>query len=301
VTIRLAALILCASLSLTQGAAAALLQVGPGRAYALPSAAAAAAHDGDHVLIDPGRYSDCAVWRATNLLIEGAGPADAVVIDGPVCQGKALFVTAGQEITLRNLTLADATAPEGNGAGIRAEGQSLVADHLRLIHDQDGILTGADPQRRIIVRHSLFLNDGACLQACAHGVYAGRIALLRIESSQFSDTREGHHIKSRALRTEIIGNTIADGPDGTASYLIDIPNGGALLIRGNSLEKGPHTQNPNAIIAIGEEGVTNPSTDLVIEANNVRNDTGRTTRLVLNPAALAILLSANTLFGPITP
>jgi hypothetical protein len=295
-----AACALAAPLWLAIGAQAAVLRVGPGRSLALPSAAAAVARDGDQVLIDPGHYTDCAVWRANRLVIEGHGAADAVVIDGPVCEGKALFVTTGQDITLRNLTLADASAAEGNGAGIRAEGASLLVDHLRLIHDQDGILAGADPERRIIVRDSLFRDDGACLKACAHGIYAGRIALLRVERSQFRGTREGHHIKSRALRTEIIGNDIADGPDGTASYLIDIPNGGALLVQGNRLEKGPRSQNPGTLIAIGEEGPTNPSPSMVIDANTVRND-GAPAEFVRNRTGVAISFSGNLLSGPIAP
>ena len=65
--------------------------------------------------------------------------------------------------------------------------------------------------------------------ACAHAIYIENVDLLRVESSHFSNTRQGHSIKSRALRTEVIGCTITDGPDGTSSYLIEAPNGGALI------------------------------------------------------------------------
>jgi hypothetical protein len=37
------------------------------------------------------------------------------------CQGEALFVITGDDATVRDLTLA--RAPDGNGAGIRMEGQ----------------------------------------------------------------------------------------------------------------------------------------------------------------------------------
>jgi hypothetical protein len=81
------------------------------------------------------------------------------------------------------------------------------------------------------------------------------VDLLRVENSHFSNsnTRQGHSIKSRALSTEVIGCTITDGPDGTSSYLIEAPNGGALIVRGNSLEKGPKSENHKAAIAIGAE------------------------------------------------
>ena len=42
-----------------------------------------------------------------------------VVITDKACQGKALFVTVGEGITVRNLTLTRARVPDGNGAGIR--------------------------------------------------------------------------------------------------------------------------------------------------------------------------------------
>jgi len=50
-----------------------LLQVGPGKVYAVPSAAAAIAESGDVIKIDAGIYDgDVAVWRASNLTICGA-------------------------------------------------------------------------------------------------------------------------------------------------------------------------------------------------------------------------------------
>jgi hypothetical protein len=55
-------------------ALAATLEVGPGKTYTQPSAAAAAAHDGDRIVIAAGSYFDCAVWKANTLTIEGAGP-----------------------------------------------------------------------------------------------------------------------------------------------------------------------------------------------------------------------------------
>ena len=45
-----------------------ILQVGPGKPYALPSQAAAAAIDGDIIEISPALYArDAAVWRAGNM------------------------------------------------------------------------------------------------------------------------------------------------------------------------------------------------------------------------------------------
>ena len=84
----------------------------------------------------------------------------------------------------------------------------------------------------------------------------GKLDRLVVEHSVFFRGHDGHYVKSRALRTEVTGCTIGDGEDGTASYEIEAPNGGALLVRGNRIEKGPKTGNQETAISIGAEGVT---------------------------------------------
>lgn len=274
------------------------LQVGPGQAYAQPSQAAAAAHDGDRVVIAPGQYFDCAVWRQDNLVIEGTSETGTVITD-KTCQGKALFVISGNDVTVRNLTLARARVPDGNGGGIRAEGPNLLVDHVRFLNNQDGILTADQPDGRLLVRGSEFTGNGACEGACAHGIYAGHLALLRVEGSVFRDTHHGHHIKSRASRTEVVGCDIADGPAGTASYLIDVPNGGALVVQGNRMEKGPQAENQSAAISIGEEGVDRPTPEILVEGNRFRNDGSYETTFVVNLTATPALLRGNRLSGPV--
>src|SRR5581483_5092133 len=93
--------------------------VGPARDLATPSAAALVVKDGDVVRIDAGTYSDCAVWRANRLTIQGEGD---VVLRDRVCDGKAIFVTQGDGITVRGIAFVHARAPSRNGAGIRGEG-----------------------------------------------------------------------------------------------------------------------------------------------------------------------------------
>src|SRR5262249_25899839 len=142
-------------------------------------------------------------------------------------------------------------------AGIRLVKGSLTVDSVKFIDNQNGIL-GGEPGATVTIRNSDFDKNGTCAGACAHGIYIGHVDLLRVENSHFSDTRQAHSIKSRALRTEVTGCTIVDGPDGTSSFLIEIPNGGALIVRDNTLEKGAKSENHTAAIAIGAEGVSHP-------------------------------------------
>lgn len=292
-------LILIAVLFVPCGLSAATLQVGPGMTFAMPSAAAMRARDGDRVEIAPGTYYDCAVWRSNDLVVEGTG--QGVVITDKTCQGKGLFVVTGNNVTVHNLTLQRARVPDNNGAGIRAEGRNLTVDGVRFIDDQNGILAAPSPQSTMIVRNSDFERDGVCRRACAHGIYVDHIARLRVEHSRFFEIRDGHGIKSRAARTEIVDCDIADGANGTSSYQIDVPNGGAVLITGNKLEKGPRSGNHKTAIAIGEEGVSQPTPEIRIERNVFRNDGNFPTAFVWNVTATPAMLHANRLSGKVVP
>jgi nitrous oxidase accessory protein NosD len=296
---RLAALAWVLAL-ITLNAQARTLEVGEGKTYKVPSLAAVAARDGDVVKIYPGEYFDCAVWQANKLVVEGVGAADKIVITDKACNGKALFITSGADVTIRNLTLTRARVPDANGAGIRGEGEMLLVEGVRFINDQNGILSGFEGST-IIVRDSVFERNGTCAQACSHGIYVGNSKLLRVEHSRFSDTRQGHHIKSRAERTEIIGNTITDGPEGTASYLIDIPNGGSAVIRDNTMEKGPMAENRSTAISIGAEGVTQPTREILIENNTFRNTGAYDTMFVSNFTATEAVLRGNRISGRAKP
>ena len=274
-------------------------RVGPERALHLPSQAAAIATAGDRIEIDPGTYEDCAVWRADHLTVIGAGPG--VVIENRICQGKAIFVTAGAAITIARLTLRHARAPEHNGAGIRAEGGDLTLRALRFIDDEDGILAAPAPRASIRIEDSVFEDNGVCAPVCAHGVYVNDLARLSIIRSRFFETHDGHHIKSRARVTELVGNTIADGPRGSASYLVDLPNGGTLSMRDNTLEKGPKTENTGTAIAIGEEGVTHPEGTITITGNRFTNDGPAETVFVRNLSPTPAELHDNVLAGRVIP
>jgi hypothetical protein len=190
--------------------------------------------------------------------------------------------------------------PDANGAGIRVEGRNLTVDSSRFIDNENGILAGGLPGSTIRILDSQFSRNGSCEKACAHGIYVGRIDRLRIERSRFLETRVGHHIKSRALATELIGNDIRDGATGNSSYLVDIPNGGSLLMEGNVLEKGPMTDNPSGAIVIGAEGVTQPTGPLLLTRNIFTSRLERETVFVVNMSTARAMLKDNRLTGKVT-
>jgi hypothetical protein len=149
--------------------------------------------------------------------------------------------------------------------------------------------------------HSLFIDNGTCRMECAHGIYAGHNASLRVEQSEFFRQKEGHHIKSRAVVTEIVNCRISDGPFGTASVLIDIPNGGTVLIEGNQMVKGPMASNQANTIMIGEEGETNPPGPIVIRNNHLGNLSHRPISFVHNFGSVPAQLIGNVLGSDVNP
>ena len=271
------------------------LLVGPLRDLTTPSEASWRAADGDTILIDPGTYTDCAVWRASHLTIAAAGPG--VILRDEVCEDKAIFVTAGDDLTIRGITFTGARAPAHNGAGIRAEGHDLTIIDSRFIDNENGILAASVADNTIRVLDSEFRDNGVCAQACAHGIYIGRITLLDIERSRFVEQHIGHHIKSRALQTVLIDDTIIDGPDGTSSYLVDVPNGGDLLLRGCVMEKGRESDNPLVAVSIGEEGVFNPTRRIAVLDNQFHSDLSQPTIFVRNGTEIPAELVGNRISG----
>jgi hypothetical protein len=174
---------------------------------------------------------------------------------------------------------------------------------VRFLDNEEGILGPSKPDSTIRIINSDFERNGTCANpsGCAHGIYVGRIKELDVENSRFFDQQVGHHIKSRAYITLVFGNRIEDGPDGTASYEIDAPNGGSVAIEGNIIEKGPKAQNWGTVIAIGEEHSLLPSQGLIIRNNKFTNDNEHETIFVHNYAPYPAQLSGNVLSGKVIP
>lgn len=280
-------------------ASARVLVVGVDRDLKLPSAAASIADDGDTITIDAGEYFDCAVWRANGLTIEGSGKD--VVITDKACEGKALFIIRGNDVTIRNLTFARARVPDGNGAGIRAEGINLRVEHSRFVNNESGILVNPSPTGTVAVVDSEFIGNGRCAGTrCAHALSVGEMALLHVETCKFTETRAGHHIASSAARNELIGNEIVDRAEGTSSYLVDIQSGGSLVMSNNVLEKGPKSSNPATAIMLGEETRADPIGELSFSDNRFTNDTGVGTIFIRNWTRAEVKLAGNILAGRTT-
>ena len=269
-------------------------QVGPKRTLKLPSDAAAIVQDGDIVRIDPGEYVDCAIWRASGLLLQA--PDGAAHVRDRACAGKAIWVISGDEVTVDNITFSGARVPHRNGAGIRAEGRNLTVRHARFIDNENGILGGTVESSTIRIEDSFFARNGTCERDCAHGIYVNAIERLEIVGSTFREQRVGHHIKSRARVLTVSDSIIDDGPDGTASYLIDIWSASDVTIANNFLHKGRKSENRSTAIHIAGRPPRGAVYQIV--GNQFKNDSGRKTALARNRTCVSVALEGNRIEGP---
>lgn len=227
-------------------AGAAVLKVGPNEALKGPWAASKVAKDGDTIEIAPGEYYECAVFYQQRLTITGpADPMTPAVLTDMTCQGKAILVIGGAEVTVRNLTLARARVADGNGAGIRAEGKGITVSHVRFVNNQSGILSAPQPESTISVQDSVFERNGTPGERCVPTLDIAEAGRLVVERSRFLAPRGCDVLRARAVgRTEVIDSRFEDGPAGTVRHLVLVQAGGGLLVRGSSFARGPGATAP---------------------------------------------------------
>jgi hypothetical protein len=249
----------------------AVLHVGPGEDYELPSQAAAIAQDGDDVQIDAGLYQgDVAIWRAANLTLEGVGGLAHLDANGHDAEGKGIWVIKGDNNTVKNIEFSGATVPDTNGAGIRLEGTGLTVLSSFFHDNEEAILTGVNLASDVVVEDSEFARNGY-RGDFGHNIYIGNVRSFTLLGSYMHDAFVGHDVKSRALTNYLLYNRIQDTAEGNSSYEIDLPNGGVSYIIGNVVRKGSLAEN-STVITSGEEGASNPVQQLYVINNTVVND-----------------------------
>ena len=235
-------------LLLASPAAAKDLLVGAGQPYDRPSAAIRAAQSGDQVLIEPGEYYDCAAWTTPGLTVAGRAPG--AVLTDRTCQDKAILVIGGEHTTLRDLTLARARVPDGNGAGVRLEAPGLILDRVTFRDNQVGLLAGA-PGGAILVTDCRFEGGGVGGDRPLPIVLAGASDQLLVRGSVFTGLK-GSAVSSSAADTTLVGNGFS-----AIGTLPAVSADGRLTLVGNSFEIGRDAVGqPGAVLATGPTGPT---------------------------------------------
>ncbi|MGC4114430.1 MAG: right-handed parallel beta-helix repeat-containing protein [Myxococcales bacterium] len=282
--------VLAAALLVANTAFAGTLQVGPGKQYAKPCAAFAAAQAGDTVEIDAagnGTYDgDVCGFNKADLVIRGVNGRAKIDAAGKNAQGKAIWVIQGANNTVENIELSGCTVQDQNGAGIRQEGRNLTVRGCYFHDNENGILTGADAQSEILIETSEFANNGYG-DGYSHNMYIGHVGKFTLRSCYSHHAKIGHLVKSRAAQNFILYNKLIDAADGTASYEIDLPNGGTSVILGNVIQQGQGTDNSTIVSYRAEGGsAENPGDDLYFVNNTVVDNR--------SPAGMFVRVNATT-------
>jgi hypothetical protein len=296
------------SLAIALPASAATLSVGPGKTYATPCRAFAAAQAGDLVEITGNTtYSGdvCAIYP-NNLTIRGVNGRPKIDAAGKNALGKGTWVVVGSNIVIENVEMYGAKVPDQNGAALRLEGTNFTM-RLGFLHDnENGILTGANTNSNIVIEYSQFGHNGYGT-GYTHNLYIGNVAQLTFRYNYSHDANVGHNLKSRARVNMIAYNRFSSTPagqvgttaSGQPSYEIDLPNAGSSYVIGNVIEQPAVNQNPT-MLAYGEEGASNPAQDLYVVNNTFLNDdSSHGTYILVGSTVTKPVLVQNNIFGGI--
>src|ERR1700733_2940314 len=251
----LSALVLFAlALAPGRAAAASTLTVGPGKTYAKPCDAIAAAKAGDTIEVDAGSYDgDHCEWSTDNLTVRGVGgraKIDAGLNQANIANDKGIFDIDAPNATIENFELSGAKSDPGsaNGAGIRHQGTNLTVRNCYFHYDDDGILgaPATDGTGEVLIESSEFANNGVG-DGQSHNMYLNHYAKFTLRFSYSHGAKVGHLVKTRALENHILYNRLTDEAGTTASYELTFPSAGLSYVIGNLIEQAATSQN-SAII-----------------------------------------------------
>ena len=284
------------ALMLSGLASAATLSVGPGKTYATPCRAFAAAGNGDIVEIDAsGVYNGdvCGIYPS-NLTIRGVNGRPKINANGANAMGKGTWVVSGSNTVIENVEMFGARVADRNGAAIRLDGYHLTLRGSYLHDNENGILTNNDGVSNIVIENSEFASNGYG-DGYSHNLYIGRVNSLVFRNSYSHDARIGHNLKSRANTNTIVYSRFSSSVN-RPSYEIDLPNAGTSYIIGNVIQQPASHDNPG-MLAYGMEGATNTGKDLYVINNTFINDDSSRGTFIMTGGTVAVpVLMQNNLF-----
>ena len=250
------------------------------------------AKSNDTVRLTTGYYQEAAVLSANNVSIFADSGA---IVFGKAAQGKGALVIKGDNTYIENLECHSIFVPDNNGVCIRLEGKGITLNNVYFHHAQGGLL-GSKKGGDIRIENSRFehLGDGAFY----HGIYTLAPSRLFINNSHFLNTRNGgHEIKSRSTHTEVTNSIIA-ASQSRDSRLIDVPNGGVLIIKNNILIEGPFSDNHD-LLSWGVEGILHSGEKVIIEGNTIISDKSRARLISLKRKPEIMRIEGNIVIGNI--
>jgi VanZ family protein len=250
----------------------------------------AKAKDHDTIRLTRGYYQQAAVLKASHVSIIAEPGA---VIFGKTKQSKGALVIKGDDNYIEGLECHSIYVSDNNGVCIRLEGKGITLNNVYFHHAQGGLL-GSKKGGDIVIENSRFEHLGD--DAFYHGIYTLAPSRLFINNSYFLNNRNGgHEIKSRSTHTKITHSIIASSQS-RDSRLIDVPNGGSLIIKDNILIEGPFSENHD-LLSWGVEGIKHPSERVIIKDNIIISDKSQAKLITLKKQPSTFIVEGNFVVG----
>lgn len=216
--------------------------------------------NGSRVYIGPGIYTEGFKIDKDDVRVVGHDTHFA----GAMLNGKASFVVTGNNVVIESIECSGAESIDNNGACVRQEGQNLRLVNVHFRDSQQGILSHANTGW-LHISFSRFENLG--FGGRAHSIYAQNDE-LKVSDSKIVNTKgQGNSVKSRAART-ILERVEIVSPSRDNSRLIDVPNGGTLIVSDSVLHQGKNSVN-GQMIGIGHEHLARNRINLVSLTRNI--------------------------------
>jgi len=261
------------------------------------------------VLVDPGTYTnDVATWSSSNLLVRAATSTKPhLIANGSIENNMGVWRVSPSAtgFTADGFEIEGAVSTSGNGAAIRVESGTVGLTTIRncYFHDNQMNILAA-PESLLVEKCELYhtlpttVCDPVCRDGNEHNIYVNTSAchwvMFRYNYSHASWV--GHEFKSRATNTWVVYNRLAD-ENGTAGYVVDIPDGGRSYIIGNVIVQGVNSPN-SGIVAYAAESAGNGTLDLYVINNTIVNDQASGGTFLQLRAGTTAKVNNNIFYGP---
>lgn len=211
-----------------------------GISYPSFKAAENSIQDYSTIYLGPGIYSEGLHIRANHVWLTGSQKTHFV--DAAI-ENKAAIVVSGKNVTIETIECSDISVYTHNGACIRQQASGLTLRNVYFHDSEQGVLQ-AHSTGDLTIEFSRFERLGD--SGRAHAVYSHGDNLIIRDSVFIASKDQGHEIKSRS-KTTLIENTLISSQNSDDSRLIDISDGGQLIITNSILHQGAQSVNRQVI------------------------------------------------------
>jgi len=254
------------------------------------------AQSGQLILLSAGVYRQAGIIRVNDMTIlaePGAHLTETAV------DGKGALLLQGENLLVEGLECSRVVVSSGNGACLRQDWGSFTLRGVHFHDSQMGVLTG-HKGGKVVIEDS-FIHDSGRYQPgnYGHNVYTNSGELYFRRSWSLRAANEGHELKSRS-RITIIENSLLASINSEDSRIVDIPEGGELVIRDSLLGEGPFSSNWEIIgygLEVNKAELPYPINKILISGNTLVSDRFGTAQLLNAKNAKKIIVANNVIVG----